>query len=180
MDEHKYARGIRTSSARQYLEETLKLNPGEKTFYPCVDKADQERMRVIFSTERKKMEKEEPDAASLLRITKSDYNGEIGIMVTRFSDEATVLIIRADGSEAHKRLFSVPREEIAERVCAILEEGISLEYLAEHLRDFFPIELFPSTIELTNAVKWAWKMQIDDPDYFKPKYEDGKSGNSIE
>lgn len=170
--DEKNTRGIRTSSARRNLEEALKLETGAKVFYPCVDKADQERMRVIFSTERKKMEREEPDVQSLVRITKTDYKGEVGIMLTKFGDEETVTIIRVDGSEERKRLIFVPREEIAERICGILEEGITLEYLAENLRSYFHAELFPSEIELVSAIRWAWKMQIDDPEYFKPKYED--------
>jgi hypothetical protein len=166
-------RGIRTSSARSYLEQCLALEPGQKLFYPCVDKQDQERMRVIFSTERKRLEVEEPDAGTIIRITKSEFNGELGIMLIKYADTGAVVIINPDGSTAHKMIISTPREEIAERIVEMIGEAkLSPEDIENNLRGYFPTEMFPSTIELQNALRWARKMLLDNPGYFVPKYED--------
>jgi hypothetical protein len=62
--------GERTSRARSIIRSVLRFTPGQGHYVPCVDEADQERMRVCLMTERKRLEFEDADVMTKVRISK--------------------------------------------------------------------------------------------------------------
>jgi hypothetical protein len=62
--------GERTARARDIIRSVLRFTPGEGHYVPCTDQQEQERFRVILMTERKNLEKEDPDIISRVRISK--------------------------------------------------------------------------------------------------------------
>lgn len=90
MSGNKPGAGSKTRMARLYVKQCLNDTPGAQLLLECTDKNDQEVMRVICSTERKRLEDIlDYDLSAKVRISKSEIEGKFYIKLLR--RDSTVL-----------------------------------------------------------------------------------------
>lgn len=147
--------GERTSRARAIVRSVLRFSPGEGHFVPCTDAQDQERMRVILMTERKNLEREDPEIMSKVRITKEtvqidDRLGPTMVVKVYRADEIgeELLTFNADGDIRVERILQEFDPLIMEQLESFVDGGGKLDDAPTH--SFF--SMFPqSDVEIAVA-----------------------------
>jgi hypothetical protein len=120
----------KTGMARMYVRQCLNDTPGAQMLLECADKNEQEVMRVICSTERKRLEDLlDYDVSAKVRISKVEHEGKLYIKLLRRDSDLQEQFIRIapDGTVSKEILLPEVDSKALDIVRNLLNEGLTLE-----------------------------------------------------
>jgi hypothetical protein len=137
------------SKARMVMIKAINAVPGEDFLIPCEEK-DRESLRVTIFQERKRLEDVDPDIGNKIKISRHD----LGVLVSRVNDMPDEVICFKDGKMiGTEKLIPAPNELILERIQAMLESGLTMEYVTNNYKNHFAPELYTNK-EIERAIDY--------------------------